>query len=167
MQTANNPALAAMKDIQLPDPISSWPPAYGYWLLLALIIILVVSALYWLIRRHRRNAAKREAIAHLDRLDLNHKQLAIEINALLKRSAMSYTPRENIASLDGGNWYHWLEQQVPKVDKNLAKLLAKRYQAQPLTTIEAQQLKTAAKHWLKHALPLKPTAASKEALCSQ
>jgi len=167
MQTANNPALAAMKDIQPPEPIGTWPLAYGYWLLLAVTLVAIVACAFWLIKRHRRCAAKREAIAQLDKLDTSHRQLAIEINALLKRSAMSYTPRENIASIDGDSWYAWLRQQDNKMDDALPKLLAKRYQAQALTTAEAKQLKIAAKQWLNNALPLKQNSRGKEALCSQ
>ena len=167
MQTANNPALAAMKDIQPPEPIGAWPLAYGYWLLMAVIIVTIIACAFWLIKRHRHSAAKREAIAQLNRLDIHHKQLAIEVNALLKRSAMSYTPRENIASLDGDSWYAWLRQQDHKMDETLPKLLAKRYQAQALTTAEAKQLKIAAKQWLNNALPLEQNSTGKEVLCSQ
>ncbi|MCG9696291.1 DUF4381 domain-containing protein [Shewanella sp. Isolate11] len=162
---SNNPALTAMKDIQPPADIGAWPLAYGYWLLLALIIIAVIGLTIILIKHHRHRAAKREALMQLSQLDSTHPQLAIEVNALLKRSAMSYLPRQQVAALDGAAWHTWLQQQVNQFDNNLAQLLDKRYQPQPLTADEALQLKAAAAQWLKQALPLKQQNSRKEEPC--
>lgn len=166
MQTANNPALAAMKDIQLPEPIHAWPPAYGYWLVLAACLTILAVCLWWFIKQYRHRAAKREALKQLAHLALNHPQFAIEVNTILKRSAMSYLPREQVASLEGEAWLLWLQQQVTHIDDNLPLLLAKRYQSKALTPTQAEQLRLAAIGWLKQALPLKHRASTKEAACS-
>ncbi len=155
MPSASNPALAALKDIQTPEAIGYWPLAYGYWLVLALIVIALIAITIWVIKCHKNSAAKREALAQLNQLDDTHPQLAIEVNTLLKRSAMSYLPREQVAALEGEKWHQWLRQQVKQFDSNLGALLDKRYQPQPLTLDEAQQLKAAAAQWLQQALPLK------------
>ncbi len=165
MPSANNPALAALKDIQTPEAIGHWPLAYGYWLILVIIVTSLIIISILLIKRHKHHAAKREALTQLALLDSESPQLAIKVNVLLKRSIMSYLPREQVASLDGQKWYQWLEQQVKQPDTNLTMLLSKRYQPQPLTFEEAQQLKSAAAVWLQQALPL-TNQKHKEEQCS-
>ncbi|MCE9679532.1 DUF4381 domain-containing protein [Shewanella sp. AS1] len=164
MQQANNPALGALKDIHTPAEIGAWPLAYGYWLALAAVLILLITSLIWLIKRHKHLAAKRQALQAIKQLDLNHPQFAIEINAIVKRAAMSYLPRGEIASLDGDAWYRWLVDRAPSTDQRLCQLLAKRYQAQALTLTEAELLKALTSNWMKQALPLKTS--NKEQSCS-
>ncbi len=165
MPSASNPALAALKDIQTPEAIGHWPLAYGYWLILVIIVTSLIIISILLIKRHKHHAAKREALTQLALLDSESPLLAIEVNALLKRSIMSYLPREQVAALDGQKWYQWLEQQVEQPIPYLIPLLCKRYQPQSLTFEEAQQLKSATAVWLQHALPLKKLK-HKEEQCS-
>ena len=157
----SNPALAQMKDIHTPETIGVWPLAPGYWLLLLSIIVVIVSAI-WLFKYYRNSRAiKKAALAELHQLNTDEPELAIAINAILKRAAMSYRNRESIASLAGQHWYDWLDRSMPSADKGkISVLLTKRYQASGLSDVDKKQLLQLAEIWIKHALPLK-----KEAKC--
>ena len=55
MQTNN--LLAQLKDIYLPEKVSQWwPLAYGWWLLLAIVILVIIVSLVFL---HLRKKTKR------------------------------------------------------------------------------------------------------------
>lgn len=99
-------SLDALRDIHLPDPVSWWPPAVGYWLLLALA---VVAFVLWY-RRYRRFAIRRAAAQELKRLESQfdtHNDahaLARAVNVMLRRTLLSLEPRDQVASLTGQHW---------------------------------------------------------------
>ncbi|MBE8166970.1 MAG: DUF4381 domain-containing protein [Shewanella sp.] len=158
---AVNPALQNMKDIHTPDPIGLWPLASGYWILIVLSIVILIGS-YLLIRRYmKQRAPKKAAIKALNQIPTTHSNCAVEVNAILKRAAMSYLSRSAIASIDGDVWYQWLDKGLPvNAHGKFASLLNKRYQKDGLTTQENIELIGLAKLWLSKALPIKP-----EALC--
>ncbi|MGS0692934.1 DUF4381 domain-containing protein [Shewanella sp. 30m-9] len=149
-----NPALASMQDIQTPVEIGLWPLAYGYWLALFSILVLVMLASVWLIKRRQHRAAKRAALAELATLDIHNQQYASEISSLLKRAAISYWARSQVAQLSGDDWYQWLNAQVTNPQDELCRLLATRFQPSSLSDKDKQALKLHAQNWLKAALPL-------------
>ncbi|MEC4728902.1 DUF4381 domain-containing protein [Shewanella sp. D64] len=152
--TAINPALEALKDIHTPAIVENWPIALGYWLVLLILVSTLIFSVVWLTRRYKRAAAKRAVIIELELLDINSANISVDINTLIKRAAISYLPREQVAGLQGQIWYAWMDQQVKHATPALHRLLDLRYQKQGLTTDEAQELKQLAKLWLKEALPL-------------
>ena len=154
MQAATNPALEALKDIHTPAIIESWPIALGYWLILLVFIGVLIFSVLWLTRRYKRSAAKRAAIMELALLDINNPNISVEINTLIKRAAISYLPREQVAGLQGQTWSIWMDNQVKQATPKLHQFLDRRYQRQGLTTDEAQELKRLTKLWLNEALPL-------------
>lgn len=110
----NPDPLANLADIQLPDPVASWPPAPGWWLLAVLVIALLVGLIYWLARRYRRQAWRREAqakLAHLEakKTDLNPISLTSELSGLLKQVAITRFGRHHTASLNGEAWLRFLD----------------------------------------------------------
>ncbi|AQS36960.1 protein of unknown function (DUF4381) [Shewanella psychrophila] len=174
MQTTANPALAALKDIHTPEAISNLPIAVGYWLVLALILIAVTVLFFKLKRVRRHRAPKREVLLAVASLDTSSEQHAadipVQINTLIKRAAMSYLSREQVAGLQGDHWHQWMALQVKRSNPRLKLLLDRRYQREGLTPKEAEELKTLASDWLKQALPLKKDAqklstSNKEAQC--
>lgn len=155
MSNPVNPALASMQDIQTPAEIGLWPLAYGYSLSLIILIVVTTLLIVWF-RKHRQvGAAKRVALTELAALDQNSPQFAVEVSSLLKRAAMSYTSRNQIAQLSGDDWYQWLNAQTNKPQDELCKLLALRYQKAQLSEDEKQALMLHAQGWLKAALPLR------------
>ena len=174
MQPTANPALTALKDIHTPEAISNMPMALGYWLVLALILIAITALIFKLKQARRHRAPKREvllAVASLDTSSDKHAaDIPVQINALIKRAAMSYLSREQVAGLQGDSWHLWMAQQVKLANPRLKALLDRRYQREGLTQKEAEELKMLATNWLKQALPLKKGVqnigtSSKEAQC--
>ncbi|MCX7115669.1 MAG: DUF4381 domain-containing protein [Gammaproteobacteria bacterium] len=114
--------LASLKDIHLPSPIKAWPPAPG-WMVLACVLLTCLLYIAYRVRRyHRETRPKREALRLLERYHqdyVNDGQLAETctlINALLKRVALLYYPREQVAELHGQAWIEFLNQTGKKID---------------------------------------------------
>ena len=104
-----------LKDIHLPDAISWWPPAIGWWLLALLIPTLIVF-LYWLYKRLTQKTALKTAkktLAVIKRnVELDNTQKLRELSKLLRRIAVSLTPRAEVASLTGQSWLAFLDESV-------------------------------------------------------
>lgn len=98
-------ALAELRDIHMPDPISFWPLAAGWWLALAGAVGLVLAV--GLIRRKRRLSARRAALAELQALEQRYSEspdvpaLACGLSALLRRLALLSGDRSHVATLHG------------------------------------------------------------------
>lgn len=152
MSAPTHPALANLQDIQLPEQIHQWPIAPGYWLALMAIIVIVLLIIRAWKRRQSKLAAKRSAIEALALINIDTPNLAIEINSLIKRAAMSYLGRDTIAKLEGQAWQEWLLQH--QASQQLVTLLQRRYQAEAYTREQKQQLLSETQRWLSQALPL-------------
>jgi len=121
MPPASDP-LAQLRAIHLPAEPQWWPPAPGWWLLAAIVLLAVLWSLRWLLRRHRRKApwraARRELAAlaarhagNVDDADRDGVYLR-ELSVLLRRAALSRYPAEDIAALTGSEWLAWLDRQA-------------------------------------------------------
>lgn len=107
-----------IRDIHLPDSISWWPPAPGWWVLGAFLVLLVLFAVVVLRYRRRiwlRKAALRELeqIVLIYRQQLNARDLLKNLSTLLRRLCLSRYPREKVAGLTGQDWLNFLEQGLP------------------------------------------------------
>lgn len=108
-----------LRDIHLPEPISWWPLAPGWWLLLALIVITAV-AVFLTVKIYRARQLKRDIRQQLTKIKHqfsqsdNKTQLAKDLSALLRRANISYYPQTNIAGLTGENWLLWLDNSHRK-----------------------------------------------------
>lgn len=102
-----------LRDIHLPDPISWWPPAIGWWLLLGLVLLLGAGLTYG-VRRWRRVTPARRGLLALERLEADRSMTAREklqaLSVLMKRVALSLRPRASVAGLTGEDWLGWLDE---------------------------------------------------------
>ena len=101
--------LANLRDIVEPPPVPWWPPAPGWWLLLALAVTALGFVGYGRLRSWRRRAYRRTALAQVQRA--TH---ASDIASILKRAAMVSFPRSEVASLTGQDWCVWLGSTCPQ-----------------------------------------------------
>lgn len=105
-----------LRDLHLPAAISWWPPASGWWLLLGISILLCYGIGIWLQRRWRRQRARRAAQRALQQYcqefaeNRDAQQLIQRLSILLKRVALSYFPRSEVASLHGHAWLQFLDR---------------------------------------------------------
>ena len=110
---AGNP-LDQLRPNHLPDPVSYWPLAPGWWLSALLFIVLVTLITVWTrryIRRSRyRRQAKRSAIQLFQSFQQHNNclQYANDCNHLLKQTALHAFPAEQVARLHGQQWLEFL-----------------------------------------------------------
>lgn len=98
-------SLDNLRDIFEPAPVPWWPLAPGWWALIVVlasigVVVLVKAAVRWQSNAYRRAALRALALADND----------AEVAQILKRTALSAFPREQVASLNGRQWHQWLEQ---------------------------------------------------------
>ncbi len=139
----------------LPDPISFWPLAAGWWILLAIIILAVSVGIYFILKHRKANAFRRDALQSLEAIPLTP-QFPAEANTLLKQVCLSHpnTP-EHIAGAAGSTWKDFLIENTNAFDDSKASWLSTvAYQENSaITDIEVQQLKAACKEWIKQYKP--------------
>lgn len=124
---APNP-LSELADIHLPGAISWWPPAFGWWLLVTVLLsIMVWFCIQWYQHRQRLQAMK-SAIVELDSAWQDYRSslaataststvtqgeagvvLLNGINSVLRRVVIQKYPDTDIASLHGDNWLAFLD----------------------------------------------------------
>jgi hypothetical protein len=147
--------LTKLHDIKLPSPIGWWPLAPGWYLLLALILILITVLIYLARRAYLNARPKRQALQLLEaykqeyQREHNSQACSMKISELLRRVALVYFPREEVASLQGEAWLNFLTKTSKKIDfkKLQAYLLETPYQ--PASTVDLQPLFHSAKAWIK------------------
>lgn len=117
----DDPLHLPLRDIHLPPPVSWWPLAIGWWILLGLIVFVVVLCVWlYLRRRRRRLSAAYLATIELSGLRRHYQQhrdvrlLASEISVLLRRMSISAYPREETAGLTGEHWLQHLDRPLPE-----------------------------------------------------
>lgn len=113
-----DPQEIPLRGLHLPEAVGWWPPAPGWWVLVALL--LGVSG--WLIRRGMRHrahaAARRKALRKLEESRSayayhgNPVMLGTEVSELLRRTMLAYAPRAEIAGLTGDAWLAWLDRDL-------------------------------------------------------
>ncbi|TAJ87400.1 DUF4381 domain-containing protein [Reyranella sp.] len=96
--------LSNLRDIVMPPEVALWPPAPGWWILLAGAVAMAVIFAGMIIARYRRNAYRRAALAALDNAEPG------DISTILKRAALAAWPRTEVASLTGTDWLAFLDR---------------------------------------------------------
>ncbi|MFT5164125.1 MAG: hypothetical protein ACI9FJ_002726 [Alteromonadaceae bacterium] len=149
------PQALPLADIHLPSQISLWPPAYGWWILILLILTLLYFCLKSMKTWRANRVQKNTALTQLAAIDLSHATAWQQINEVLKRAAMVYYSREQVASLTGEKWKTFLIQGLKgkpvEFDDNWLNFAY-------LPHALPEQVKTYhqfAQRWLKQALPVK------------
>lgn len=155
-----DPTQLPLRDIHLPDPISWWPPAVGWWILSGLLILLVFSV-RWLFRyRHKKkyssgNQAKlklREIrIAYSEKEDISY--LVREISSLMRRLSISLFPREETAGLVGNDWLSFLDRvmQDRPFSEGIGRILSEG-PYRPQTEVEGEALLVLCEQWINQAI---------------
>ena len=140
-------SLVNLNPIVLPEPVPPWPPAPGWYVLLALAagLALWAGVRWW--RRRRAEQYRRQALAEMDALND-----ARAIPDLLKRAALSAFPRGEVAGLTGTAWHRFLDATAGQClfTGEVGRLLDRAgYGDGVLETDELTRLHAAARDWLK------------------
>ncbi len=155
-QSPANP-LDQLQDIHVPESVDMWPLAWGWWVVVAAIVIALGATLVWLYKRHQFLRAQRDAIKEINALQSSQPNWAQQQNAILKRTASYYFNSHNVAALYGQRWQQFLIDSLKKkrskarLTEGVAQLQQALYQPQPLHPDQFEACQKACLHWLKHA----------------
>jgi membrane protein implicated in regulation of membrane protease activity len=153
----NPDAALPLRDIHLPDPVSWWPPAPGWWLLLVLSILLIVG-LIWLVKRWRRPVLRKRAREELESIFQQYQQhgdrhrLVQQLSVAIRRVVMSYAGRSSAAGVTGAEWHQRINQLGGSAgfSEDVIYLLSRApYQKQPqISDEQVSQLESQFRAWL-------------------
>jgi len=109
------PAALDIRDIHLPEPVSWWPVAPGWWLLIATMLLLLVF-IFIARKIYRSRQLKRDIASELENIKQRYllsndkSQLAKSLSVLLRRASITFYPATDIAGLTGERWLAYLDE---------------------------------------------------------
>jgi hypothetical protein len=154
-----NPTELPLRDIRLPEPISWWPLAPGWWWLLGVTLFLLAGMLLvvWL-RRYRRarlgHWLRPEFLLLTQRYQRDGDALALlqSISSLLRRACISLYPREQVAGLTRERWLETLDKlgQTTGFSEGAGQLLADGPYLDSVSANQVEELIPLVESWIKH-----------------
>ena len=99
-------SLDRLHDLVLPPAVPWWPPAPGWYFVIALALVVATWMALRAWKRWQSNAYRRAAARELASLDS-----PTAIAELLRRTALAVAPRPVIAEKTGVAWMDWLAAQ--------------------------------------------------------
>ena len=152
------PTTLELRDIHLPDAISWWPLAPGWWILLGGILFVAIS-LYLFKRYQKKQALKKQVLAEFESIcaqynkEDNSTMLVQSLSILLRRACISFYPRSEAASLTGQSWLQFLDVTGNKkaFDSDDGQLIATAPYLSENTKLDfdAKKLILICENWLK------------------
>ena len=147
--------LAELRDIQLPEAVSTIP-AIGWWITTILIIALLTTTIVFLVKRYRRLAYKREALVAINELEAIKDNADItdgiyQVSLLLKRICITRYGREDTAGLTGKRWLLFLDKtgNTNQFTQGIGSVMGEGLY-QPKPDVDLHELVTLAKTWIEH-----------------
>jgi len=140
------PDLSKLHDFYQPPPPSWMPQTAGWYALLVLLCVFAIWLVARAVARWMSNRYRREALRHLQNAD------ATQFSALLKCTAMTVWPREDVASLSGQEWLKFLSassrlDEFNSAPGNLIEDAA--ITAKPINAADEQRLRQLASEWVR------------------
>ena len=146
-----------------------WPLAWGWWVLAAVIISLIVLAVYLWIRQRRFSLAQRQAITEIKQISEKNDAWPGQMNQVLKRAALAYYPAYSLSGLYGQRWTQFMVSRVKSrhqraMESSLSQLQDMLYQPAKPDPALFKSCQQASLDWLKKAqFKRQFTGASQEA----
>ena len=97
-----------LHDIVLPEAASYIPQTVAWYVLFGFLLALLAWGGTFLVRRERRNRYRKIALRRLR--DIEARGALCELPALVKQTALSFAPRDDVASLSGDEWLRFLDE---------------------------------------------------------
>ena len=141
------------------------PLATGWYVVIAVVLIVLAWLGYRLLRRWCGNRYRRAALREFHLLekriqgDASRSAALEQIPVLIKRTALAAYPRSQVAPLAGSSWHQFLDSKVrnPQFTEPAGSILDRvSYSAGDLNGLDARAtaaLLKATHHWLKHHRP--------------
>lgn len=117
--TAANTVLNQLRDIHLPQEVSIWPIAPG-WYCLGLIILLLVLASFYFWRQFQQKRRLKQAIIKeilaikiaYEKKQYSAHAAAQALSIVMRRLLLEAHPREEVASIQGQRWLQFFDEQA-------------------------------------------------------
>ncbi|MGB1912292.1 MAG: DUF4381 domain-containing protein [Porticoccaceae bacterium] len=146
--------LAQLRDIHLPEAVSWWPLAPGWWILGAALVAGIIYLSYFFWQRYQLLTYRRQALLDIKQLPNNSQHDRITaLLALLKRVAASAYPELNLSSYNQAEFIAFLKQTCPKagfeqLPTDWENLFYAKHAEVPAKLVD--QLLSSGIHWIKH-----------------
>lgn len=147
--------LANLRDIHTPTAVSLWPLAPGWYGLFVLILLSVIM-LSRIIKKYNHNRRpKRQALQLLLAYEQQYQQegngaiAAASVSELLKRVALQYGQRRQVASLQGDAWIQFLTESSKGLDFKQVRSELLEIPYKPKSDGDLPTLFTLAREWIK------------------
>ena len=104
-----------IRDIHLPEVVSWWVPAIGWWLVLGAILLTILAILMLRFRRSRRRY-NRQATLEFENMYSSYQQAldpniyVRELSVYLRKTAIHFYSRQIVAGLTGTKWLQFLDE---------------------------------------------------------
>jgi hypothetical protein len=152
-----NPAAALdLRDIHAAPPPTFWPPAPGWWLLAAVLLVTLVILALWTYRRYRMVRQKRQIMLELERLSEcyskdNIQEFISELSTLLRRVALRRYARDRVASLTGPDWLRFLDATggAGGFENGVGQVLESGPYQPALNEVPAEELLSLVRLWIR------------------
>ncbi|MTW22202.1 DUF4381 domain-containing protein [Allochromatium palmeri] len=161
--------LADLRDWHLPDPVSWWPLAPGWWLLAAVVLVALVLVVRRWLRWRDQTALQRAARRELERLgrelaaDGDRRRYLAELSRLLRRLALARYPRVQVAGLTGEDWLTFLDATGGdgEFSDGVGRVLVESaYRSADESAFDSEQLAALAGRWIDSAISVASMASS-------
>jgi hypothetical protein len=156
--------LDQLADILPPDTVSIWPLAWGYWLVLVIIIVLIGFGIFGLVQYRNKRRAKREALKSLAVLDTANEYYAHKIQVLMKTLCTHYLPMLSSTQMHGEEWKSLVVSIYQgKETSRLSQVIDSIYQTLYYPKIkndtdfinQNENIKDTIEEWIKSSFPCK------------
>ncbi len=167
-----DPSQIPLRDIHLPGAVGWWPPAFGWWIVAALVVAgLALYGLHWFRARHRRVALRAVARVRTALEQGAEPVVCLQmVSTILRRFAMTSAAAArapgislDVPGLIGDAWLRYLDSRWNRNDFASGagrELLAAPYvRPNSIERMSALELTALCKAWLT-AQPVYPRAQS-------
>ena len=156
----SNNLLDQLKDIYLPPQISSWwPLAYGWWIVIAILVLMALLCLL-VLRKRKKYCKYIDGVINDFKADVGEvyvtkpKEVVQGISVYLKRIAMHKFKKDDIKLLHGKAWVEYLNSKTKKeiFGGEVAEYLQNTYKPLKLTDAELESVVSASEKWIRRVL---------------
>ena len=152
-ETFGNYVLREFSEVASPDTISWLPQADGWAWFGAALLVLLLRYSWKKLRHWHHNRYRREAAARLQSFSKNISDeiWLIELNKILKLTALAAFPRHQVAHLSGDSWVNFLNDYctpAPFSQKQCQLIAVGTYNRTTLDNTGQQQLLAACHIWI-------------------
>lgn len=107
----SNTLLAGMKNVHLPNGVSIFPIASGWYILVILSLIIICTLLWWKLIKNKYKKQKLQAYAILAKIEKDQtEEMLSQVSILIKRVAIMKFPKEKVHTLFGEKWLEFLDK---------------------------------------------------------